>query len=86
MYRVQHIYRSWRFIDPHTEDERHLAVRDHSIVNGLRLVMEEIVFVSGSHIGCQVSGTRFNQTLSEPQCWWEGWTNLEESLGNDGGL
>lgn len=27
MYRVQHIYRSWRLIDPHAEDERDLAVR-----------------------------------------------------------
>lgn len=72
MYRVQHIYRSWRLTDPHAEDERDLAVRDHSIVNGLRLVMEEIVFGSGSPIGCQVSGTRFNQTLSELQYWREG--------------
>ncbi len=80
MYRVQHIYRLWWLIDPQAEDERDLAVRDHSIVNGLRLVMEEIAFVSGSPIACQVSGTRFNQTLSELQCWWEGWTSLEESL------
>lgn len=52
MYRIQHICRSWRLIDPHTEDERDLAVRGHSIVNGLRLVMDEIVSVLGGPIGC----------------------------------